>query len=60
MTGGPFTEGQRVIALDGRIGTYRGSYGDGVYAFVAVPGMTMQLIPMADLAEHPDTPKGRP
>jgi hypothetical protein len=56
MTGGPFAEGQRVIAEDGRVGTYRGSFGDGVYAFVAVPGLDLQLIPMAELAEHSDTP----
>lgn len=56
MTGGPFTEGQRVIATDGRTGTYRGAFGDGVYAFVAVPGLHLQLIPMADLTEHSDTP----
>ena len=53
MTGGPFTEGQQVIAEDGRRGTYRGSFGDGAYAFVAVPGLDLQLIPMADLTECP-------
>jgi hypothetical protein len=59
VTGGPFAEGQQVIALDGRTGTYRGSFGDGVLAFVAVPGVPgNQLIPMADLAPHPtDTPQ---
>lgn len=53
MTGGPFREGQRVIADDGRIGMYRGSFGDGVLAFVSVPGVpALQLIPMAELTEH--------
>ena len=56
MTGGPFRIGQRVKATDGRIGTYRGAFGDGVYAFVAVPGLPLQLIPMLDLTEHPNTP----
>jgi hypothetical protein len=56
VTGGPFHQGQQVKAIDGRIGTYRGSFGDGVLAFVAVPGLPLQLIPMADLAEHSDTP----
>lgn len=54
MTAPPFAEGQRVIAADGRIGTYRGSFADGLLAFVAVPGVpALQLIPMADLAAHP-------
>lgn len=56
MTGGPFTEGQRVKATDGRTGIYRGSHGEGVYAFVKVPGLPLQLIPMADLTECPTTP----
>jgi hypothetical protein len=48
-----FYDGQQVIALDGRAGTYKGSFGEGVYAFVELPDSTeLQLIPMADLSAN--------
>lgn len=48
-----FYKGQQVIDLDGRIGAYVGSFGDGLFAFVRLPDSTeLQLIPMTELAAH--------